>query len=63
MTFASRKEARREARAVLPGEQLQAYRCDTQNGNAIGGWHLGHLAPEVRSGELGRDIYEIESEA
>lgn len=48
---ASRELAKRYARAVHPGERLNAYACDLEGGH---GWHLGHLPPAVLTGELDR---------
>lgn len=45
--FFSRKQARRFARRVLPGEQFSIYEC-------TGFWHFGHLPSAVRTGRIGR---------
>lgn len=43
-SFKSRRDARRAARAIHPGEVLRAYKCGEH-------WHVGHTPDWVRRGE------------
>lgn len=52
--YFTRKEAKRVARRIYPGDSaLNAYRC---LGNPKF-FHLGHLREQVRHGEVDRSIY------
>jgi hypothetical protein len=53
LAYKSRKLARLIVRRRFPGEQIQAYRCP----HIEGGWHAGHTAPEVASGEIPKDVF------
>jgi hypothetical protein len=50
-TYLSRKEAKRVAKTVHPGEDLNAYRCPHGEG-----WHIGHLPKAVVNGDFSRAI-------
>lgn len=48
--FSGRKAAKAACRRRFPNERMQGYRCPVREG----AWHAGHLADEVRSGEVSR---------
>lgn len=48
-TFLNRRQARKFARSIFPGEHMSAYRCPLSVG-----WHIGHLPPEVLHGVASR---------
>jgi len=50
--FASKRQARRAWRARHPGDHLNEFTCDGDNG--CGYWHYGHLPEDVRRGERPR---------
>ncbi|WP_280389823.1 hypothetical protein [Nocardia wallacei] len=52
-SYVSRKVARAIVRRRFPGERLQAYRCP----HLPGVWHGGHVAPEVASGEIAKQLF------
>ncbi|MEG8179371.1 hypothetical protein GZH49_12620 [Nocardia terpenica] len=51
--FATRKAAKQYARGRYPGGGLRAYECRRRPGF----WHVGHLAPEVASGEVPKQLF------
>lgn len=58
--YLTRKEAKRVARRLYPGDSgLNAYRCLTYPDF----FHLGHLRDQVRHGEVDRSIYGRTSSA
>ncbi|MVU77131.1 hypothetical protein GPX89_07700 [Nocardia sp. ET3-3] len=52
--FASRKTARKYARGRYPGSALHAYQCRFHSDDC---WHVGHLAPEVVSGDVRAHLF------
>lgn len=52
-TFSTRKTAKQYARRLYPGKGLHPYACP----HRPEGFHVGHLAPEVVSGEVSKDLF------
>ncbi len=52
-SFDTRKHVKKYARHRYPGGGLRAYRCRHDRRF----WHVGHLAPAVKSGRLSRDAF------
>lgn len=50
LIYASRKLARRARSQLVRAHELNVYRCE-----GCGGYHIGHMPPEVRRGELDKD--------
>lgn len=51
--YLSRKEARYVARRQFPADRMQAYQCPVSGD----WWHIGHIAPEVVSGEVSKAVF------
>jgi hypothetical protein len=48
--YTSKKDAKRLARILYPGQHMQVYQCygdDTL-------WHIGHIVPQVLQGRISR---------
>jgi hypothetical protein len=50
--YLSRKDARKVLRNKYPGERMHVYVCLT-----AGGFHIGHMAPEVACGEVPKELF------
>ncbi|MFE7744379.1 hypothetical protein [Nocardia sp. NPDC057455] len=51
--YRSRKDARTAGRRRFPGDKIQGYRCS----HIDGAWHIGHVAAEVKSGEIPKHLF------
>lgn len=55
--YDDRKQAKKVARRLYPGEHMSAYQCGTY-------WHIGHLSPAVKRGRVTRaEAYAPKKEA